>query len=209
MIWLPSCQQHLDVVEKVSISGRRGSRDKSAGLYLIIVVHDHPAYLAIFIGAQLNSTTNMAPITSNRHHYSSLANDETEISSFIQDTEKTGIRFDLENKISRQKLRTLLPWLVHVVFILAYGAVYVYLQRPAGIIEGFACECCFTRNIVGPNIITQRHRMCRLSMKQSNSTIFFQGTSTHSKGHRPLNQMLLGHNCLMVNRPAAETYCWY
>jgi len=82
----------------------------------------------------------MAPITNKHHKYSSLVDEVTETSSFIHDSEKTELRFQYENERQKSKLRTILPWLVHLVFILTYIAIYVVSQRSAKILEGFDCE---------------------------------------------------------------------
>lgn len=141
----------------------------------------------------------MAPITSKHHKYSSLANDETETSSFIHDSEKTGIQYDLEKNDLRSKLRKLLPCLIHFLFILAYAAVYIHSQRSAEIREGFFCESAFSKKLQALIILFQLQLTRRLNMRRFNSTIFLPATWTHSKDHRPPNRMLLGRIFLMVN----------
>jgi hypothetical protein len=118
----------------------------------------------------------MAPITSKHHKYSSLVNDETETSSFIHDSEKTGIQYDLEKNDLRSKLRKLLPWFIHFLFILAYAAVYIHSRRSAEITEGFFCESAFNKELQALIILFQLQLTRRLSMRRFNSTIFLPAT---------------------------------
>jgi hypothetical protein len=86
----------------------------------------------------------MAPLISNSHKYSTLANDESETSSFIHNSEKTSPQYGFENKTLKSKFRALLPWLLHLSFFLAYVTFYVTWGRPTNIREAFYCECYFT-----------------------------------------------------------------
>lgn len=75
-----------------------------------------------------------------QHRYSSLSSDEDETNSFIHDSEKTKIQYEIGDKNLKSKFRALLPWLAHLVFLLIYTAIYLNWKRPAEIKEIFFCE---------------------------------------------------------------------